>query len=250
VKRLHASWKLAGAITHLLTGLLTMLVLFPRMSQAQQQERVQTWSAGMVKRLGIRIIVSGQPAVNAGTLLMANHVSWLDITALHAAQFCRFVSKGDVRQWPVIGFMAAQAGTLFIERASRRDAMRVVHQMADSLRAGDVLAVFPEGTTSDGAQLLPFHANLFQAAIAAGAPVQPMAIGFIDHASGEPSLAPCYIDEDTLLGSVWRTLCTPGIAVVIRFGEPQMALGKDRRAWAAHVRESIGQLRESPLDLF
>ena len=115
--------------------------------------------------------------------------------------------------------------------------------MAESLRAGDVLAVFPEGTTSDGLTLLPFHANLLQAAIAADVPVQPVALQFIDQRTGQVSQAPCYINDDTLFGSVWRTLCAPGIAVVITFGEPQTAQGRDRRAWAADVRATIASLR-------
>jgi len=179
-------------------------------------------------------------------LLVANHISWLDITSLHAARFCRFVSKADVKAWPLIGALASGVGTLFIERESRRDAMRVVHHMADSLRAGDVLAVFPEGTTGEGVELLPFHANLLQAAIAAGSPVQPVALQFIDTHSGERSLAPCYVGDDTLVGSVWRTVRARGITVRIVFGELQTAQGRERRTWAAGLRETIVQLRQSP----
>ncbi len=151
---------------------------------------------------------------------MANHISWLDITALHAARFCRFVSKADVKAWPLIGALASGVGTLFIQRESRRDAMRVVHHMADSLRAGDVLAVFPEGTTSDGVALLPFHANLLQAAIAARAPVQPVALQFVDtHTRRSAVWRPAMSGDDTLLGSVWRTVRAPGITVRIVFGD-------------------------------
>jgi 1-acyl-sn-glycerol-3-phosphate acyltransferase len=121
--------------------------------------------------------------------------------------------------------------------------MRVVHHMAERLRAGDVLAIFPEGTTSDGVSLLPFHANLFQAAISADAPVLPMALRFIDAATGELSLAPCYIGDDTLIGSMWRTLCSPGISAVLTFGEPQRAQGRDRRAWAADLQLAVEGLR-------
>ena len=92
----------------------------------------------------------------------------------------RFVSKADVRHWPLLGWLVDAAGTLYIERERKRDAMRVVHQMAEALAAGDMVAVFPEGTTGDGRALLPFHANLLQAAIAAGAPVQPVALRFSD----------------------------------------------------------------------
>ena len=243
MNKLHACWKLARALVHIATGFLTILLVFPRLSQAQREMRVQAWSSEMVAHLGIQMIVKGHPTPAGPMLLVANHISWLDITSLHAARFCRFVSKADVRQWPVIGALAAGVGTLFIERESRRDAMRVVHHMAERLRAGEVLAIFPEGTTSDGVSLRPFHANLFQAAIAAEAPVQPVAMQFIDQASGQRSLAPCYIDDDTLLGSVWRTLCTPGIAVVITFGELQTAQGRSRRVWAADVRDVIVGMR-------
>ena len=243
MNKLHACWKLARALVHAIAGLMTILIKFPRLSQTQRDLRVQAWSSEMLACMGIRLIVKGQPAPAGPLLLVANHISWLDITSLHAARHCRFVSKADVKHWPLIGPLASGAGTLFIERESRRDAMRVVHHMAERLRAGDVLAIFPEGTTSDGVSLRPFHANLFQAAIAAEAPVQPVAMQFIDQATGQRSLAPCYIDDDTLLGSLWRTLCTPGIAVVITFGEVQTAQGRGRRAWAADVRDAIVGMR-------
>ena len=230
----------------MLTGLLTILLLFPRLSPQQKQIRVQVWSLEMLARLGIRLAVQGSPALQGPLLLVANHISWLDITSLHAARFCRFVSKADVRGWPLIGALAAGVGTLFIQRESRRDAMRVVHHMAQSLRDGDVLAVFPEGTTSDGEHLLPFHGNLLQAAISADAPVQPVALQFMDTRSGQRSLAPCYVGADTLLGSVWRTLSTSGITAQIIFGEPQLAKGRDRRAWAADLKTEIEQMRRVP----
>jgi 1-acyl-sn-glycerol-3-phosphate acyltransferase len=243
MNQLAAAWKLARAVAHALVGLVTILLVFPRISPEKRQQRVQVWSAQMLVCLGLQLRVIGQPAPTGPVLLVANHISWVDITALHAARFCKFVSKADVKRWPLIGALASGVGTLFIERESRRDAMRVVQHMAQSLRDGDVLAIFPEGTTSDGTGLRPFHANLFQAAISADAPVQPVGLSFIDIATGKLTMAPGYINDDTLLVSVWRTLCTPGIAVVINFGTPQHAEGRDRRAWAAQVREAVQQLR-------
>ena len=243
MNQLAACWKLARALLHALVGLVTILMLFPRIDDENRQRRIQVWSSQMLVCLGLELRVTGQPAAHGPMLLVANHISWVDITALHAARFCKFVSKADVKHWPLIGALASGVGTLFIERESRRDAMRMVQHMAQSLRDGDVLAIFPEGTTSDGTGLRPFHANLFQAAISAGAPVQPVAINFIDIQSGKLTTAPGYINDDTLLVSVWRTLCTPGIAVVINFGTPQTAQGRDRRAWAAQVREAVQQLR-------
>ncbi len=230
-------------LIHLVAGLGTIFLKFPRLSQAQKEMRVQAWSLQMLVCLGIRLIVKGIPAEQGPVLLVANHISWLDISALHAARYCRFVSKSDVKGWPVIGRLAAGVGTLFIERQSRRDTRRIVHHMAASLSAGDVVAVFPEGTTGDGVHLLPFHGNLLQAAIAANVPVQPVALTFVDEYTGQHSQAPCYVGDDTLLSSVWRTLGTPGIAVQVNFGETQSAQGRDRRAWAADLHVAIAQLR-------
>jgi 1-acyl-sn-glycerol-3-phosphate acyltransferase len=243
MKALVAGWRLARVLGHALGGLYTIKVRFPRLDEPQRQQAVSDWARGMLAVLGVSLQVRGTPAARGPVLIVSNHISWLDILVLHAARYCRFVSKADVHHWPLVGALATGAGTLYIERESRRDAMRVVHHLADSLRSGDVVAVFPEGTTSDGLSLLPFHANLLQGAIAADAPAQPVALRFIDTATGEPSLAPCYIGDDTLVGSMWRTVTGAGITAVVNFGAPQQAQGRDRRAWAADLRQSVDDLR-------
>ena len=240
---LSAFLKLARALLHILIGFFTILLVFPRLSPEQRQLRIQVWSMTMLRCIRIQLIVNGNPGLNGPLLIVANHMSWLDITALHAARYCRFVSKADIKKWPVIGRLASGIGTLFIERESRRDAMRVVQHMTQSLLAGDVLGVFPEGTTSDGAGILKFHANLVQAAIDANAPIQPVALQFIDTTTGQRSSAPCYIGDDTLAESVWRAITTPHIAAVINFGEPQFAEGRDRRAWALALQQAVSDLR-------
>jgi 1-acyl-sn-glycerol-3-phosphate acyltransferase len=240
---LRAAWRLGRAVLHALRGLAITVFLFPRWDEARRHARVQSWSREMLERLGIALEVRGTPPAHGPMLLAANHISWLDILVMHAARHCRFVSKSEVRRWPVVGTLATGAGTLYIERESRRDAMRVVHHMADSLQRGEIVAVFPEGTTSDGRAMLPFHGNLVQAAISAGAPVQPVALRFIDAATGAPSFTPCYIGDDTLLGSVWQTLSGPPVAAVVVFGEPQRAEGRDRRAWARDLHDAVDALR-------
>jgi 1-acyl-sn-glycerol-3-phosphate acyltransferase len=244
VKALRASWRLARAVLHALAGWLTITLLFPRWPQQRREATVQAWAVRMLAVLGIPLQVEGQAPRRGPVLLVANHLSWLDILVLHAARHCRFVSKSDVRHWPLIGTLATGGGTLYIERAKRRDAMRVVHHMAESLKAGEIVAVFPEGTTGDGKALLPFHANLVQAAISARAPVQPVALRFVDQASGEDSVGPLYLGDDTLLSSLWRTLAGPPFIARVRFGEPQLAEGRDRRAWAEDLRAAVDALRE------
>jgi len=235
-RALRRAWRV---LVHILAGLAEIVLRFPRLPQAQRDLRVQAWASEMIQHLGIDLRVSGPVPVTGPLLLVANHISWLDIVVLHAAQHCRFVSKAAVQRWPLIGTLATGAGTLYIQRESRRDALRLVHHMAQALKDGDILAVFPEGTTGDGHGLLPFHANLLQAAIATYAPVQPVALRYIDAATGAHSQAMSYIGDETLVGSIWRTLCATGLRADVVFGEPQMAEGRDRRTWADALRQAI-----------
>ena len=242
---LKALWKLLRGLWHVLVGMWTIYVRFPQFSLEQREMRVQAWALQFLALWDIHLKVLGRPVQNGPALMVANHISWLDISVIHAARHCRFVSKSDIRDWPLLGTLATGAGTLYIERTSRKDALRMVKDMAEAMKNGDVVAVFPEGTTSDGRDLLPFHANLIQSAILAEAPVQPMSLKFIDARSGEPSFAPCYIGDDTLLGSIWRTLKAPKIIAVVHFGELQQAQGRDRRAWAHDLHQSVALLREA-----
>lgn len=242
MKILRAAWRLWRVVIHLGRGLWIIHRVFPRLSMLEQEARVQAWAITMLDRLALQLVVRGTPS-NGPVLLAANHISWADIVVMHAARHCRFISKDDVKHWPIVGTLATAAGTLYISRASPRDAMRVVHHMVECLQAGDVLAVFPEGTTGDGSTLLPFHGNLLQAAISAHAPVQPVALSFSDASTGQRSFAPCYIGNDTLVQSLWRTLCADRLQVIVEFGETQLAAGRDRRQWALDLHASIKSLR-------
>ena len=215
MRQLRAAWRLARVVVHGLHGLAIVLPLFGRFDVTQRQARICWWAGKMLRVLGMRLHVDG--AFRPGAkLIVANHVSWLDIMAVHAVcPEARFVSKAEVRHWPLVGRLVGAAGTLYIERERRRDAMRVVHQMADALRAGDSVAVFPEGTTSDGRELLPFHANLLQAAIATATPVQAVALRFSD-ATHRVSPATLYIGDTSLAASLWWIARAEGLEVHMR----------------------------------
>jgi len=243
MRRIRACWRLLRVFLHILTGLWIAAVRLPRLQPVAQSAQVQVWSLALLGHIGIALEIRGQPPILGPVLLVANHISWLDIPVMHAARHCRFVSKSDIKDWPLVGTLATAGGTLYIERSSRRDAMRMVHLMRDALLAGEVLAVFPEGTTGDGLSMLPFHANLLQAALSANAEAQPVGLRFIDKASGQPSLAPSYVGDVTLLGSIWRTLCAPPMVAVVHYGEPEKAAGRDRRAWSEQLRARVNGLR-------
>lgn len=242
---MRAVWRMLRMLLHLLHGMAVMALRFPALDAAGRQQRIQWWSAKLVRVAGLQLSVSGTPRPGA-TLLLANHISWLDIAAIHAvAPQARFVSKADVLAWPLLGWLIKGAGTLFIERERKRDALRVLHQVAEALKAGDTVAVFPEGTTGDGATLLPFHANLLQAAISSGTPVQGVALRYSDPAH-RFSPAAQFLGETTLLQSVWRMLSAQGLRVHVELLQPQGARHADRRALAEYLRSQIhAQLHDS-----
>ena len=245
MSHLRATWRIWRLLVHVMWGALQILIDFPRRSQANRFMRVQLWAGKALVCLGVDLRVVGTPPIAGPVLLVANHISWLDIVVMHAARHCRFVSKDDVRRWPLVGVLATGSGTLYVKRTSARDAMRVVHHMTQALRDGDVLAVFPEGTTSDGRVVLPFHANLLQAAISAPSPVLPVALSYTDTGASGPSRAVTYIDDESLVGSIWRTLGVRGVTATVVFGTPQNSEGRDRRAWAQSLREAVLALRSN-----
>ena len=240
-----AIFKLTKVVAHLLHGLLVVYVIFPKLTQAQKNKRIEVWAGALLAKLAIKLIVNGRPPKAGPMLLVSNHISWLDILVIHAAGHCRFVSKSDIKHWPVLGTLTTAGGTLYIERESRRDAMRVVHHMSEALTEGDIVAVFPEGTTGNGVDLLPFHANLLQAAIAVDAPVQPIALSFKDTATGQISQAASFVGDETLIGSLWNTLKASNLAAVATYGVPQLANGRDRRTWAADLSTEIASLKST-----
>ena len=226
-----------GRLTlHMLWGLWQVRLIFPQLDAGRRQRRIQVWSQGVFRALGIRWELQGHLHAR-GQLLVANHVSWLDIMAIHAAcPQARFVSKADVRAWPLIGRLVDAAGTLYIVREQRRDALRVAHEMAAVLQSGDTVAFFPEGTTGAGDQLLPFHANLLQPVIATGCPVLPVVLRYRESTHPGASRAAQYIGDTTLLQSIARLALADDLRVCL-VALPSLATAHaDRRALAAHLQ--------------
>ena len=236
-RRLRAAYRLLRCGLHIGRGVVICAVIFPFLDAAQRMAHVGRWNRRLLQVLGITVRSSGNASEGA-TLFIANHVSWLDIPAIISVRPMRFVSKSDVRAWPVIGWLVACGGTLFIERRSRRDAQRVVHLVAEALQAGDRIAMFPEGTTSDGHGLLPFHANLLQAAIAADVPVQAIALRFSD-ASERISSAAAYIGDMTLMQSMWAVVSASDLTVHVAVLPALSPQGFERRPLAERLRAQI-----------
>lgn len=235
---LRAVWRLLRVLPHIGHGLVLVLLRFPSLDAAGRHARIRWWAGKLLRVLGIQLRTEGVFRPGA-KLIVANHISWLDIMLVHAAcPEARFVSKAEVRHWPLVGRLVDAAGTLYIERARKRDAMRVVHQSAEALSAGDTVAVFPEGTTGAGHELLPFHANLLQAAVATATPVQPVALRYAD-ARDAVSVAAQWIGDTTLVQSLWRLASAQGLVAHVRVLTPRATAHADRRALAETIRIDI-----------
>lgn len=235
----RAVWRLLRAVVHGLHGVAIVLWRFPSLDAGARQARIAWWSAKMLRLLGLRLAAEGHFRPGA-KLIVANHVSWLDIMAVHAVcPEARFVSKADVQHWPLVNRLVDCAGTLYLEREKRRDALRVVHRMAEALAAGDTVAVFPEGTTSDGRGVLPFHANLLQAAIVHAVPVQPVVLRYAD-ATHAVSPAAEFVGETTLAQSLWRLARGERMVVHLHVLPAEGTAHADRRALAARLQAVVG----------
>jgi 1-acyl-sn-glycerol-3-phosphate acyltransferase len=200
---------------------------------------VERGGAELLDAVGVEVDVRGARPLLAGpVLLVANHVSWLDVQALGAVAGTRFIAKAEVRNWPVVGALAARLGTLFIRRGHFRDAMRVKNALAKLFVAGERVAVFPEATTTDGTRLGTFHPALFQAAIDAAIPVQPVAIR-IREVDGTPAAAAAFIDDMTFAESLARVLARPRLVVELTFGPPIWSADQTRRQLATRCRSFV-----------
>ena len=210
---------------------------YQRMDRVARERLVVAWAGKLMRILNIELRVGGSPALG-GAVLVANHVSWLDIHVLHSIFPVRFISKAEVRDWPLLGQLAKASGTLFISREKKSDAIRVNQEMAAELAAGECLAFFPEGTTTDGQDMRPFFPSLFQPAVEAGCRVIPAAIRY-RNLDGSPCLEAAYHGGMTLLGSLWSIVNLPGLVVEVTFLPTLDNDGRHRREVARQAETAI-----------
>lgn len=220
-------------------GLLTMRRLSPTTPSAHREEQIQQWACAVLEALGIQVRLQG--VIQTGQLLVANHVSWLDVIVLHSlCPQARFVAKSDVLRWPLIGRLAQGAGTLFVQRDRPRMAARIVSEVTTVLGSGGTVMVFPEGTTSDGVAVLPFRSSLLQAAFAGNATAQPLALRYSE---GTHAISPSvrYLGEDSLVQSIWWLCRARGVVAKVTALPLRAASSADRKAFTAELRADIEQ---------
>jgi len=232
---------------HLVWGVALAALAFPLLSTAYRDRVITAWARLLLRILGIRLQAAPPPTLPNGALLVCNHVSWLDIYLIHAARRVHFVSKAEVRGWPVAGWLAHKTGTLFIERGRRADTARINTEMRALIQSGAWVAVFPEGTTSDGRGMRRFMPSLLQPAVELNYPIVPAALRYrtLDHAY---SATPAYIDDISMWQSLKRIVSEPGLIAELHFDEPIVPNGHRRELAAQAEAATARLLGAAPVD--
>jgi 1-acyl-sn-glycerol-3-phosphate acyltransferase len=236
MSRVRVAWGVACLLALILLGVLIIALLFPFEAAARRRAWIRWWAHQVLVTCHIEVRVAGSlQAHQRGVMLVMNHISWLDIYVVHSFRPARFVAKSEIRSWPVVGYLCDRTGTIFIERGRRRAVHDANHTIAALLEQGEIVVVFPEGTTSDGSVLLPFHANLIQAAIAAGVPVVPLALRYRNR-DGSLAGSPAYVGDMSLIESLFAVLRGEQVVAELTVLPPMWADGRTRHqiARAAH----------------
>jgi len=205
---------------HIISALF-QAILFPLMPVVLRRFLVKQWAKQLLSILKIKVVVRGKADYlkeNHSFLLVANHISWLDIHVLNSIRPVTFVAKADVSAWPVFGYLAKKLGTIFLKREKLSDIKRVIHAVKHEIVSGGVVAIFPEGTSSDGQTVLPFKSNLFQAAVDAKGLVLPVRLTYQEHGAYTDKVA--FIGDMTLIQSIQRVLSSHHIKVIVQVNEP------------------------------
>ena len=223
----------------IIVGLVVVGLAFPSLAQTRRGWIVQRWTRAMLSILGIRLSIVGTPPVGMA-LIVANHVSWIDPFLLLACLPVRFVAKAEIQHWPLLGWLVAKAGTVFIQRDRQRDLSRVAQIFVTHLHQGTAVGLFPESTTSDGMQLLPFKSALFEVAISTAADCYPVALSY-------DNIAAIWIEDMGLLASIWRVMAQPYITAELIFCPAIRFQGQRRRDLASASKATIANALCQPV---
>lgn len=254
LRALRYGYRVPMLLWHLLVHLPILLVLLSPLTahirlpggERLGHRAIRAWQGALMRVFGFRLRRVGTPLEGA-VMFVANHVSWVDILAMHSQRMMGFVAKQEIRGWPMVGWLAARGETIFHRRGSQESMDGVLEEMLVRLRAGRPVAVFPEGRTRGGQEIGPFHARIFTAAVEAGVPVQPVALRYGEGGSAQTLVA--FAPGESFAGNFFRLLGEPGRVGDVMFLEP-IAAGEtgERRRLAAMARERIVAAMAGPDD--
>lgn len=229
-------------VLKLLKGILLIGCAFPHLRPSERDVIIECWCREVLDVLSVRVNLRGEtpPGKVSSVLFVANHVSWMDILVMNACRRVRFVVRAEVRQWPLLGWMAARTGAIFFKRTTPRELARVTKSVATSLRRGDCIALFPEGTTADDASTHAFHSGLFESAIAAEALIWPVGISYRRLDNSLHADTPI-IGSQSLIASIRNILTQPATRAQVSYTGPIESSDGDRHKLTAWCHQSIEQ---------
>ena len=209
-----------------------------RLSLVQRAQWLHRSCSRVLRALGIGVTIHGQPPSHG--LVVSNHLSYLDIMILGQAMPCFFVAKAEIARWPYFGKAARTGATIFIDRKSRAGTLEVVRLISERLKLPVPVLLFPEGTSTEGSGVLPFHSSLFEPAIAASAPITSAAVRYVLH-DGQSECDLCWFDDALFLPHLWKALGVSGFCAEVTFGEPHNY--SDRRIAATATHDEVAAMR-------
>src|SRR4029077_9120802 len=233
-------------VLHLLHGLAVTSLFFPWLSKARRDASQRRWARKLLSLLSVSVRERSAPhELSKRRVLVLNHISWVDIFVINARSPATFIAKSEIRDWPFVGWLCTLVGTLYIERGKPSAARKASATIVAELERGTLIAVFPEGITTFGRSLEPFHAALFQPVLDAGGTLQPMALRYLD-AAGEHTDAAGYVGEASLMESVWAIVSTRRMVVDLALLAPVPVRGQTRRSLAEKTEAAIAAALDVP----
>lgn len=235
--------KLLRLMTEVFRGGLVLWLHFPQLQRDDKLRQIQHWARRVLLILDIEVQCTGLPPVTSAGLVVANHLSWLDILVIQSLVPGVFVAKSEVRRWPLVGSMAQACATIFVERSSLRSTRAMVEGTMKAFEQGYSVVAFPEGTSSDGSDLAAFHSNIFESAIKARIHVRPVTLMYVHGPTGLPTDAALFIGDMTLASSLRKIMAKSTIRTQVHMGECIDSQGQTRKSLAHQAHQSIrGQL--------
>lgn len=235
--KLHYHLKMYRLTAHIVRGFFICFFIFPWLKKESKKNHIQRWSQRLLTIFNVRINLNLTSA-SPGSVIVSNHVSWLDIFVINSLAPCRFVAKSDIRGWPMLGWLAERGGTIFLVRGKKADVKRIYHHLIDQIKAGERVAFFPEGYTAPQGEVLPFHANLFEAAIHAKVPVQPFTLRYLN-STGELTPSVEFVGDTSITTSLRNILSEDEIIVELNGLEFIPSEGAHRRDLAITARQAV-----------
>ncbi|HUL91171.1 MAG TPA: lysophospholipid acyltransferase family protein [Burkholderiales bacterium] len=239
--------RLARASLHLLRGLVVAAAVFPWIPTTARDAQKRRWSRKLLSILSVSVRERNAPEkLSDRCMLVLNHISWLDIFVINARSPATFIAKSEIRNWPVVGWLCTLVGTLYIARGKPHAARQASRAIVAELERGVLIAIFPEGTTTFGRSLEPFHAALFQPALDAQATLQPVALRYLDSA-GRHTDAAGYVGDTSFLETVWTIVSTRHIVAELNLLAPVSVSHQTRRSLAEKTEAAIAAALDVPV---